>query len=282
MLLADPATEPLATVAATCAQSLRQRSQDASYRYLPDSVKQAWDVVRSRYDPELQAKFWQLVVLWLIRNFDPSKHHHTLPDTLVSQYRKSFSRLVLNVESTGFDWFDVGKDLALKELGVCSGLLIPAGARVLELQSGWSRRILLSNGWGGALRVLAFLLQGGRKNFPVVRDARSFGDSLTSSIPRAGGCATLQRVARLLALNVKMQGVFVGGWLYDPQLVRVTPHLAFFREIGLQSGARLFRVGVDSSGDAFAKSKHRARLHHYKALDFLNFSHPAANKINTR
>ncbi|MEW5900803.1 MAG: hypothetical protein AB1715_05015, partial [Acidobacteriota bacterium] len=52
------------------------------------------------------------------------------------------------------------------------------------------------------------------------------------------------QIARLLLQNLNIQGLYRISWLLDPQLEKISPHLAHLRKIPEQNGAVFFRLGT--------------------------------------
>ena len=71
-----------------------------------------------------------------------------------------------------------------------------------------------------------------------------------------------RRLAALMRARPDLAGVYGASWLYDPQLARVSPGLAFFRRSAEDGGARLVRLSADPGQTAYAvaRSPIRRRL----------------------
>ncbi len=52
------------------------------------------------------------------------------------------------------------------------------------------------------------------------------------------------RITTLLLQNLKVQGVYRGSWFLDPQVEKISPHMAHLRKIPEQGGAIFFRLGT--------------------------------------
>jgi hypothetical protein len=59
--------------------------------------------------------------------------------------------------------------------------------------------------------------------------------------------------------NPQVQGWFGVGWMLDPELADVSPHLAWYRELMLQAGAHISPAGTDDMTVALATSASAGR-----------------------
>jgi len=67
-------------------------------------------------------------------------------------------------------------------------------------------------------------------------------------------------IAEMIEKYHNVKGLFGISWLYDPQLVHISPRLIYLQKLPLSNGAKRFYIGIDESESAFVKSKTRARL----------------------
>jgi hypothetical protein len=76
-------------------------------------------------------------------------------------------------------------------------------------------------------------------------------------------------MARLLAHNPAVQGVFNSNWFYDPALGTISPRLAFLSAFASSHGAFLVRIGPDPGAVADATSHSATRRRHFEAGDYM-------------
>jgi len=91
-----------------------------------------------------------------------------------------------------------------------------------------------------------------------------------SSFNREGWIVSYLRMVELLRRNPHVKGHMGVGWLADPALTHVSPHLAYLRDIPVAHGAGSFclgRCGADGIQDATMKSAARRRL--YEQGDYI-------------
>jgi len=148
-------------------------------------------------------------------------------------------------------------DRFLKDLALATGLVFPAGARIVQPGMGFPRSLVKSDGIGQAVAFLALMarLRSNRDVFQL----HVHPDEL-EEFNEAGWRRTLGRIARMLLANPCARAVYGSSWLYAPDLARASPRLGYVRAIALESGARSFLVGSDRSGDALQTSLTRRTL----------------------
>lgn len=170
---------------------------------------------------------------------------------------ESFARIQAHCQNEIEQHYLHYKDQYLKDLALCRGIMFPAGARIVETHMGFSRSIVAKGGLAQRLRFLS-LLTALRSNRPVFQlhvhpdDLAEFNES--------GWRRTLGRLARMLVANPDTLAVSGSSWLYDPDLINVSPRLAYISVLSRRAGVRLFHLGADTTDDAFARSPTRRRL----------------------
>ncbi len=156
--------------------------------------------------------------------------------------------LVHNAHDTGA--YD--PDCYAKDARLVAGMTVPAGAQVVDIAfprgPGASLRRLAHMGAmtgrlamaGAGLDAMAALLgdHGCNDWLEIHTDSRALDD-----FNEPGWDACYRRVADILALNPDLAGMWGASWFYDPQLVQISPRLAYLQERPLQRGAIAVRLG---------------------------------------
>jgi hypothetical protein len=189
----------------------------------------------------------------------------TVPQSLVDDFLAGVERIRANALLAPEAFFSIDNDLLIKDLAVCLGQMFPAGARLIDLQSGLPRKLLLWQGAGMPSALRFFHMAGGfRPWFETHVDPRDL-----SHFNESGLRLMYLRVAALLDANPQVRGVFGGSWFYDPVLEPISPHLAYLQQFPRQHGARLLRA-MTTAGmikGALAKSRRRREAYergHYR------------------
>lgn len=178
-----------------------------------------------------------------------------LPPSIAAEYCAGIARVREACLEAPDAFFSIDNDLFVKDLAVCLGQLLPAGARLVDLHSGLPRRLLLLQG-ASLPSVLGFFWLAGGFNpwFETHVDPRNL-----SEFSEPGLVRMYLRVATVLEVNPQVLGVFGGSWFYDPCLEELSPHLAYLQNLPRQHGAELLRgtTTPGTIGSALVKSRRR-------------------------
>ncbi len=182
-----------------------------------------------------------------------------LPARVKVQQLRQFRRMVSDTDP-GADWLKLEHDLFRKEFGLATVRLYAAGARLIDPRCGIQRSLLLRGAPRDWLRCAATVAMAGgfRPYFQTHIHTfmlEGFTAEATEELYRC--CADLY------ALHPEALGSFAASWFYDPAVARVSPHLAYLREIPESGGARTLFVsaGKDAVDNALSKSATRRRLY---------------------
>ena len=160
-----------------------------------------------------------------------------MPDSVLSLYPRFYARIARYLKSSEvYTYDDYSKDVRY-----ALNMTVPAGLLEIDLESRIGPKLVLRNlktiaGVPPALSWLRHRAWGTWYNDHL--DLRGEPDFT----PR-GWTGFFQRAAEMLELNRHIRGVQGVGWLYDPALARVSPHLAYIRKTQVENGAFLIRIG---------------------------------------
>lgn len=213
--------------------------------YVSHQVHRYCEVIVQRSSHTGLQMFHKLLLLTLIRRATLVLSGCTMPAGIKNLYAENFQRIVRrmesNAESPGFYLYETSH--FHKELGVCSLRLIPCGARKVHINR-LPRRGLVTNGPWQLARAVTM----------VMRDLGGFGPlyewhtdshdpSAMAEFNAEGWTRLFVRLAMLLKYDPFVRGAFGGSWLYDPQLKRLSPRLAYMRELVIANGGFDFCLG---------------------------------------
>lgn len=151
---------------------------------------------------------------------------------------------------------ELGSDLTLKDLGLCSGRLLAGGAQLLEPGQRLARSAVLRAGLGQSVRFLQLLISlgghGGLLEFHT-------SDRALQEFTPDGWDRCYLRAAEVLRAHPQARGVTGSSWFYDPSVEALSPRLAYLRQVPGAGGAQFFRLGPDAGAehDALATSPTR-------------------------
>jgi hypothetical protein len=100
---------------------------------------------------------------------------------------------------------------------------------------------LISGGAGQFIDYLRFILfkMRGFSPFYVIHTAARY----LCHFNREEMNLSYLRIARLMERNPSIKGLYRRSWLLDPKLERVSPSLAYLRQVPQQNGAKIFSGG---------------------------------------
>ncbi len=221
----------------------------APYHRVPDEAHGIGAAIVARAGEAALEHYHRLAMLNLIERSLSRPDPRLTPEVSADRDRH-FARMVSAMEAPRNRFYRLDNDLFAKDFALCRGKLVPCGVELADLHSGVSRRILLRGGPGQFLSGLGFLgipIKGFRPFFETHFDRR-----LIDAFDAAGYVRLYRRLAGLMAREPAIRGVISSSWWHDPALARISPELDFIDREPLNAGARLFRVGEDSTATADA------------------------------
>ena len=189
-----------------------------------------------------------------------------LPLSLLALYPTMHARLTRFL--TGAHSYDEGR--FANDIALSVGAYALLGPLTIAVPSPVAPRISLPRVKRAAAMVRRQLDQGGVgealswlgawRSQPWVElhvDTRDLGE-----FNEAGFLRGYHRLADLMALRPDLAGVYGASWLYQPELAKVSPNLAFARETAEAGGGRVVRLRADPMQTTFAiaRSPTRKRL----------------------
>ena len=183
-----------------------------------------------------------------------------LPESVLALYPATYRRLAGYLSTADLSAYWFGNDSFQKDLCIASGFSVPCGPVDVDLVAAISRgsalkamalRGALSNGW-------AALRSGGPPWYRLHVDSRSLDD-----FNEAGWDRCYLRIAEMLIRDPRVKGVVGTTWFFDPQIVTISPRLAYLQTRPLRHGAFLLPHGPSAmdTENATSKSETRRRLY---------------------
>lgn len=230
-----------------------------NYNHLHPELIESLKSIKSDAGSRCYALYHKYILLSMMERNQSGSIIDSLPRNIQILVESWFYRIIGEFDTNHYTYYCHEKDAFLKDLGVCSGRLIPiGGAWVIEL-SGISRRFLLKLKLTDLIKNFLFLLR--LKGFhPFFQIHTVF--NLTHLFNEKEREVGYRNIALLLEQNRQVKGLFASSWLYDPELGKVSPRLKYLASTPTANGARCFLVGsskADTNG-ALLKSSTRRRL----------------------
>jgi hypothetical protein len=201
---------------------------------------------------------------WLLaesaRRWDAARLPLVIPGSVLPLYAADIERLSARVAETDDPaFYDLENEDYVKELAIATGRFIPVGRAYGDPGGRLPRRILWAGGPRQAARAMAAVARaGGFGPFLTLHLHRlSLGDRAEST-----WAAQHLRVADLVRANPRLRGEAGAGWMHDPRIATIAPHLWYITENTVAGGASLFFAHRDTGGTSGAldASNTRRRL----------------------
>lgn len=230
----------------------------SAYNDIPKAVQDFWSALENEFGESGFDTVHRVVMLRLIGAFDSRASGEKYSRSVEDCFDKSFKRILRTIEDPDYDRYCKPNDILLKDLAICRQKMFPAGAQVVEPESGFHRALLFRGGPGQFARMAWLLLTSfGNKPFYQIHTHLSELEDFNPD----GWDACYVRIAEMLELHPEIKGMWGGSWFYDPALESISPKLVYLRRRPQENGAAVFYSSVNIDGGALSKSKTRQDLY---------------------
>lgn len=160
-----------------------------------------------------------------------------LPASVASLFPAAVSRTVATLYDADAKDYTEESDLYRKDLRMVVGHAVPAGAQDVDLFAALPWTSVVKNpSWQTVSRY--FAAEGAKTWFRIHTDPRD-----TSEFTEEGWRRCYHRIADLLRSRPDVKGMVGTSWFYDPQLLTISPRLAYLQKDPLDGGAFMLRNG---------------------------------------
>lgn len=218
----------------------------AGYKYLSLDFKKFYEkLAKENNHNRILELYHQLVLIELIEKSLTLLPGRNLPSQVKNLYKKNFDRILKKIQSETPWYYQIPQDKFMKDLAICSFRMIPAGVRKLEITKLPFKKFIFKNGiqqFLKTIRLIFFDLKGYKPLFMGHLD--NHDPNLMAEFNRQGWIRHYQLIADLLQNKPDILGVYGESWFYDPYLKKISPELAYIREIAVNNGAQIFHIGT--------------------------------------
>jgi hypothetical protein len=183
-----------------------------------------------------------------------------LPASVLAMYPAAYARLADYLRTADLSTYWVGDDAFLKDLRFSAGYSIPCGAEDVDLVGTIPMSsVIKSMVMFRDLRTSWALLRAGSTPwYRIHTDQRYLGE-----FNEPGWDRCYLRIAEMLTREPEVKGVVGTSWFFDPQLLEISPRLAYLQTHPLKRGAMLLRHGSGAfhTEHAISKSPTRRKLY---------------------
>jgi len=160
-----------------------------------------------------------------------------LPQSVQSLIPAAIVRLTDSLTEPSGDVYDESFDLYRKDLRFVLGQSVPCGAQDVDLYASAPWTSLLK--YPSLAKIRRYLSADGSGIwFRIHTDPRN-----TSDFSEDGWRRCYLRIAELLSTHQEVRGMIGTSWFYDPQLLNISPRLAYLQNDPLHGGAFALRNG---------------------------------------
>jgi hypothetical protein len=231
------------------------------YAALPQAFFDAVGAAVRRSTAPHPARVLDLLLVELVRQFDGRFARADLPEALLPYYAENIDR-ILERAMQPVGWArSAGEDVFLKDLGILRMTLIPCASHLVFRNSGVPRSLVLRQRPPVAVRALRFFLLRCGGFAPFIEN--HVHPAMLGHFSPAGRQRCYELVAELLRRWPENRGLMGLSWYYDPVVARISPRLAYLREVPENAGALFLPAGTgaDVVGGATSTSATRRRLY---------------------
>ncbi len=233
------------------------------YRHVPEPVREACATIAREAGPRAMETYHRLLLIRLMRAYDARRSRRGIPSAIEALIVRWFTAVTTRLGRPPENYYLHDNDAFSKDLGVCRLKLLPCGAELADVSSGIPRRVPLQGGLRQLVRSPWFFgtrLKGFKPVFELHWDRRLIRD-----FSDAGYRLCYHRLAELLQQRPDVRGVVSTSWWFDPALAALSGELMFLRDLPLNAGAELFRIGIAGTATQDAIRHSQAREQAYRA-----------------
>lgn len=215
--------------------------------------------INTQYGPEGSKRFLIAVISQVVLNTLAGGSFEKLPPRIINHQLKQFNRILSGLNESA-DWLDIDSDFFHKEFGLASLRLYAAAAQVVDPNCGLPRSTILKSGVTGAVRGARYILEcGGFSPMFQIHTHSMYLDEFDEE----GWNECYRCCADLYAIFPEVKGMFGGSWFYDPNLLEISPRLAYLQNVPLDGGAATFFTAKEGAHvqNSIATSPTRRQLY---------------------
>jgi len=218
-----------------------------TYEKLPNLVGEAFTYLDDcDKDGRLAGIFARLLTLGTITRWYTDDHDEQKSIRLDAVRDKESNRILETAEKDvegNYIWHP-SSEVYVKDLQCYTGRIVPCGAQLADLRSGFGRRLLVAGGLARIPGNAKFLLAAGLSGSYIQIHTHT---PTLSEFNEPGWEACYLCIADLCRNIPTLSGFTGGSWFYDPALETVSPRLSYLRHTPLAGGANAICAYLASS-----------------------------------
>ncbi len=185
-----------------------------------------------------------------------------LPESILKLYPEAFDRVSAHLINNENDTYNLSNDFFDKDISFVLGVSVPAGAEVVDLKSYYKFLSIVRSLFrpGNVKAIVRFFRVGGTGPWFRIHVESRYLDYFNEP----GWDACYLRIADLLEKNPSIRGMIGTSWFYDPQLLSISPRLAYLQKRPLERGAFMIRNRTTASAIQLSTLKSKTRRSLYQ------------------
>lgn len=215
----------------------------------------------SSYDSAILYRYNKLVLAFLIRDALELLPNINLPGEIVDLYHQWFASVLNDFDKRPDDYYNLENTMFNHDVLICCLCSIPVGGAWFVQKARIGFGLFIGAHPRQLLKYLSFVIlkMGGFSPFYIIHTAIRY---LHLFRPEEMNLAYI-RIAGLMKQDTSIRGVSRISWFLDPNIEKISPHLAFLRTLPQGNGARLFPAMTTgpATRDALLKSSTRRKLY---------------------
>jgi hypothetical protein len=231
------------------------------YDFMSNKFSRLQLLINAKFGKEKLSQYNKLIVLKFLSTFDKRIEKIDLPQSIISLYPRTTEYISESLVSDELEPYNFKQPHFAFDLHLLLFQSVPGGSGTIDLSNYLPHRFLMGKGIKDNFRRLFFLifqLGGFGPLFTLHTDIRNLNDFNFEGWNRC-----YLRVIDLLKQMPKIKGLQRTSWFIDPQIEKISPHLAYLRKVPCDNGAflRIFGRGDYVAIDAIKTSKTRRKLY---------------------
>ena len=182
--------------------------------------------------------YFRGLLLWHIERIEARFPSAGLPDEFAQQIGDSVHRILDQIAGDAA-WADPLSDLFMKDLGIVRLSVIPAVAQVIYPYAGVIKAQVLRAGPG----AWAYIARAG--GFRPYLEIHTHAPMIAAYFNPEGWDETYRLTTLLYEAFPRALGMLGTSWFYDPQLLTISPRIAYLQTYPLDKGAYRLAAGTD-------------------------------------
>lgn len=241
-------------------RAIRSCPSHWAYHQFSEEVLNTRDAVRGVGGVALVAAFHRYTLLRLVPETWRTLQERPHLAPVLEWFEDAIAQVISDLGAMPDADLDLRADPFARDLATAALRAWPLGAALVEPRLRMPRRWMLQGGPWTLLRGLGLLARLGG-TFPLYQIHATTRHLSEFSEPGWEDC--YRRIAYIMSREPAVRGLMGGAWIFDPELERVSPRLAYMRRLPFENGALIARVPStpDTYACALKKSATRRRLY---------------------